>query len=468
MVADLSSSVLRSSDRPALIDGLTGEVLTHRELEARSRRYALALLRTTRPGDVLALAARNEPAWAVAFHGALRAGLAVTPVNPMLTAAEVSAQVRATNASVVVTAASLGDLPGSDVGTLPSVDPDAVAVMPTTSGTTGCAKVALLTHRNIVANIAQHQQISPVTEQDVFCAAIPFCHMYGQTLVLGAALAAGATVVTMPRFDPEAYLDLLHRYRVTRLHIAPPVLATLATAGPLPALRGVLCGGAPADLALLAAAEQRLGCPIRQGYGMTEASPGTHLADEATPPGSIGRPVPGTRCRVVDPVSGSDVPPGTPGELWVSGPQVMRGYVGEEPVGEWLRTGDLVRVDADGCYWVVDRLKDLIKYKGYQVVPGELESLLRRHPAVVNAGVVGVADPVAGELPHAFVVRRGDVTAEELLNWVAAEVAPYKRIRSAEFVDSLPVTPAGKLARRELRAWVTPRRNSRPENTEIT
>ena len=475
-------------DRPALIDGETGEVLTYGELDERSRRFAAGLRRVAGPGDVLALVSHNRPGWAVACYGALRAGLRVAPLSPLLTAAELAAQFRASGARVVVTsdrvAAAVrdaaarvgvrhvhsldGELPGAAGPLGPA---DATAVLATTSGTTGLPKIAQLTHRNLVANLEQHQAISPVTEHVVFCATIPFCHLYGFTLILSAGLRGGATVVTTARFDLAGYLRILRRYGVTRGHFAPPLVAALAQApGPagydLPVLRDAVCGAAPVDLALLARAEERIGGPIRQGYGMTEAGPGTHFPYAAefgrTPAGSVGRPVPDTRHRVVDPESGVDVPAGEPGELWVAGPQVMRGYLGDAEAtartvtGGWLRTGDLVRVDAEGFHWVVDRLKDLIKYKGYQVAPAEVEAVLRTHSCVQAAAVVGVPDPVAGERPHAFVIPRGDVTEEALLAWVGERVAPYKRIRSAEFVTALPISPAGKIARGVLRRRAAP------------
>jgi acyl-CoA synthetase (AMP-forming)/AMP-acid ligase II len=480
-------------DRPALIDGETGEVLTYGELDERSLRLAAGLRRVAGPGDVLALVSHNRPGWAVACHGALRAGLPVAPLSPLLTAAELAAQFRASGARVIVTsdraAAAVRDAAAragvrhvySLDGELPQPPgpqspadrspADEVAVLASTSGTTGLPKLAQLTHRNFVANLEQHQEISPVTEQDVFCATIPFSHLYGFTLILNAALRGGATVVTMARFDLAGYLRLLREYGVTRGHFAPPLVAALAQApGPdghgLPALRDAVCGAAPVDLALLARAEERIGGPIRQGYGMTEAGPGTHFPYRAeferTPAGSVGRPVPGTRHRVVDPESGVDVPAGRPGELWVAGPQVMRGYLGDAEAtartvtGGWLRTGDLVRVDAEGFHWVLDRLKDLIKYKGYQVAPAELEAVLRAHPCVHAAAVVGAPDPVAGERPHAFVIPRGDVTEKELMAWVGQRVAPYKRIRSAEFVSALPISPAGKIARGLLRRRLAP------------
>jgi acyl-CoA synthetase (AMP-forming)/AMP-acid ligase II len=229
----------------------------------------------------------------------------------------------------------------------------------------------------------------------------------------------------------------------------------------LSSLRRGICGAAPLNVEVTERAEKRLGCLIRQGYGMTEASPGTHqVADAdfaATPAGSVGRLVAGTEARIVDPASGEDVPDGEPGELWVRGPQVMAGYL-DDPgataatlVDGWLRTGDLARVDPDGVFWIVDRLKELIKYKGYQVAPAELEALLLTHPDVTDAAVIGVPHAEGGEAPKAFVVTARPTGADALMAWVAERVAPYKKVRAVEFVDAIPKSPSGKILRRQLR-----------------
>jgi acyl-CoA synthetase (AMP-forming)/AMP-acid ligase II len=221
-----------------------------------------------------------------------------------------------------------------------------------------------------------------------------------------------------------------------------------------------VCGAAPINVPVAERAEKRLGCPIRQGYGMTEASPGTHLTPyhllSGIPLGSVGSLAPCTEARIVDPVDGVDVEPGRTGELWVRGPQVMAGYLGnpqataETVVDGWLRTGDLARVDSDGIFWIVDRLKELIKYKGYQVAPAELESLLLTHPDVADVAVVGVPHGGGGEAPKAFVVARRAVDGEELMAWVADRVAPYKKVREVEFVEAIPKSASGKVLRRLL------------------
>jgi acyl-CoA synthetase (AMP-forming)/AMP-acid ligase II len=324
----------------------------------------------------------------------------------------------------------------------------------------------MLTHRNLVANLEQFRAAWRL-DDDVVCAAIPFFHIYGFTVILNSALLAGATVVTLPRFDLRGFLSTIETHRVTRGHFAPPIVLALATAPEvdefdLSSLRRAVCGAAPLDEEVTARAERRIGCLVRQGYGMTEVSPGSHLVPDdrfaTAPAGCVGWLMANTEARVVDPATGIDVAPGTAGEIWLRGPQVMQGYLGHPEAtaaslvdGEWLRTGDLGRADDEGRFWIVDRVKELIKYKGYQVAPAELEAVLLAHPDVVDAAVVGVAHPTAGEAPKAFVVTSRQVDADALMDWVGGRVAPYKRVRDVAFVAAIPRSPSGKILRRLLR-----------------
>jgi acyl-CoA synthetase (AMP-forming)/AMP-acid ligase II len=311
----------------------------------------------------------------------------------------------------------------------------------------------------------QIRSVHRIGGDDVLIGVLPFFHIYGQTVVLNLGLSQGATIVAMPRFDMTQFLDLLERHRVTRAHIAPPVVLGLAKVpgveGRELALRVVISGAAPLDADTAERAGERLGAPIRQGYGMTEASPVTHVAaddglDELDP-GAIGPLVSSTEGRVVDPDSGEDTD--GDGELWIRGPQVMRGYLEDDEAtaatltGDgWLKTGDVARVDDDGCFWIVDRVKELIKYKGYQVPPAELEALLIGHPAVADAAVIPMPDEAGGEAPKACVVPAGDdFDGDALMAWVAEHVAPYKRIRAVEVVDEIPKSASGKIMRRLLR-----------------
>jgi acyl-CoA synthetase (AMP-forming)/AMP-acid ligase II len=266
----------------------------------------------------------------------------------------------------------------------------------------------------------------------------------------------------MPRFDLEEFLRVLQEQRITRALLVPPIVYALAThplvaSYDLSALELIGSGAAPLDAELARACARRIGCPIVQGYGLTETT--TAVSTTAGAPlgsrhSSVGVLLPGTEARIVDPASGQDPGAGEPGELWVRGPQVMRGYLNAEPATAavldpdgWLRTGDLCRADRDGYLFVVDRVKELIKYKGYQVAPAELEAVLSAHPQVADVAVVRSPDQEAGEIPKAFVVANGPVDAEALMAWVAERVAPHKRIRRVEFVDEIPKGPYGKILR---------------------
>ncbi|MET8427666.1 AMP-binding protein [Nocardia sp. NPDC004860] len=480
--------------KPALIDGVTGETITYAELEELTARGAAGLTAAgIRPGDVVALASHNQPSWVVVAHAVLRAGAVLTPLNPILTATEISKQLTDSGAKAVVTSAeardtvfdaaeraavqrrfvlssddpeSFSSLLQSQPSAEAAIDPaTALAALPYSSGTTGASKGVMLSHRNLVANLEQIRYGWTTDGSDVVCAALPFFHIYGFTVVLNSSLLAGATIVTMPRFDMNAYLRIVQDYKVTVGHLAPPMVLALAHAPEvdqydLSSMRFAISGAAPLDEEAVARAQKRTGIVIRQGFGMTEASPATHMVFtrdfESTPAGSVGRLVAGTEARIVDPLTGTDAAPGERGELLVRGPQVMRGYLGRPEatsatiVDGWLYTGDIAVVDGDDFY-IVDRIKELIKYKGYQIAPAELEALLLTHPLISDAAVIGVPDAAGGEIPKAFVVRSGDLEAHVLMDWVAAQVAPYKRIRRLEFVDTIPKSPAGKILRRVLR-----------------
>jgi acyl-CoA synthetase (AMP-forming)/AMP-acid ligase II len=324
----------------------------------------------------------------------------------------------------------------------------------------------MLTHRNLVANICQVDAASQIVrEEDVVIGVLPFFHSYGLLVVLNVMLYKGATVVTMPRFELEAFLRTLQDYGVTRAYLVPPIILALAKHPlveqyDLSKLRVIMSGAAPLSEAIARACAERLGCLVLQGYGLTETSPVTHANPEDPARiklASIGPPLPNTECQIVDLETGASLGPDQVGEVWIRGPQVMKGYWKhpEETARTitadgWLRTGDIGRVDEDGYFYIVDRIKELIKYKGLQIAPAELEAVLLSHPAVADAAVIPSPDEEAGEVPKAFVVLKADASAEELMAYVAERVAPFKKIRRLEFVEQIPRSASGKILRRVL------------------
>ena len=305
----------------------------------------------------------------------------------------------------------------------------------------------MLTHYNLVANILQMVGPFGLREDDIMLGVLPFFHIYGMTVIMNLALHVGATVVTMPRFDLEQCLQILEKYRVTVANVVPPMVLAFAKSPlvdkyDLSRLRTVFSGAAPLKEDLAEAARTRLGCSVVQGYGLTETSPVTHAArasGDRISLASIGPPVPNTEVKVVDVVSQAELGPNEEGEICVRGPQVMKGYLNRPDataamidVDGWLHTGDIGFADERGCFFIVDRLKELIKYKGMQIAPAELEAVLLGHPTIADAAVIPLADEEAGQVPKAFVVLKGELTPADILEYVAARVAPYKKLRSVE------------------------------------
>ncbi|CAL9507494.1 4-coumarate--CoA ligase family protein [Streptomyces sp. enrichment culture] len=490
---------------PALIDGTDGTTLTYEQLDRFHRRVAAGLAEAgVRKGDVLALHSPNTIAFPTAFYAATRAGASVTTVHPLATPEEFAKQLKDCAARWIVTVSPLLDsargaaelaggveeifvcdsAPGhrSLIDMLASTAPEPVvgidpaedvAALPYSSGTTGVPKGVMLTHRQIATNLAQLQPAITAGPGDRVLAVLPFFHIYGLTALMNAPLRHGATVVVLPRFDLEQFLAAVQNHRITALYVAPPIVLALAkhplvAQYDLSSLKHVISAAAPLDASLAAACAQRLGLPpVGQAYGMTELSPGTHVVPldlmEEAPPGTVGKLIAGTEMRIVsldDP--GKDLGPGESGEILIRGPQVMKGYLGRPDAtaamidGDgWLHTGDVGHVDDDGWLFVVDRVKELIKYKGFQVAPAELEALLLTHPGVADAAVIGVYNEDGNEVPHAFVVRHPsapELTEGELMMYVAERVAPYKRVRHVTFIDGVPRAASGKILRRELRA----------------
>ncbi|MDX1623619.1 MAG: AMP-binding protein [Gemmatimonadota bacterium] len=485
------------ADHPALIDGPSGRSLTFGELAGSIRRAAAGLAdRGLAKGDAVALYAPNLPEYAIAFHGAASVGGVVTTVNPLYTARELAGQLEDSQARFLVTIPPLLEkatdaLEGTAVeeifafgeaeGATPfsallasGDEPPEVAIepaeelvaLPYSSGTTGLPKGVMLTHRNLVANVRQMVSVDPVGEDEVAIGILPFFHIYGMTVVMSAALAEGATVVTMPRFDLEAFLGIVERYGVTRANLVPPIILALAKHPvveefDLSSLRQITSGAAPLSAGLEAACADRIGCHVSQGYGLTETSPVTHFSppwdEELHRPGSVGPPIPNTEVAIRDFETGDFLGPGERGEVLIRGPQVMKGYLGREresadaiDADGWFHTGDVGVCDEKGRLEIVDRAKELIKYKGYQVAPAELEAVLLENPAVADAAVIPIPDEEAGEAPKGFVVAAGPLDEASVLAWVAERVAPYKKLRAVELVDEIPKSPSGKILRRVL------------------
>ena len=487
----------RLTDTPALVDGPTGRTLTYGELAAGVRSAAAGLAELGfGKGDVFAVYSPNLPEYAVAFHAVARLGGIVTTLNPLNTVEEAAHQVEDAGARYLLTvppmaekareaarragleelfvfgqadgATPFGELT-QDGGTPPdvAVDPaEDLVALPYSSGTTGLSKGVMLTHRNLVANLLQGDAAGFLAEEEAtVLGVLPFFHIYGLTVVLNYGLYRGATIVTMPRFDLEGMLELVQEHRVTHANLVPPILLALSQhpivdAYDLSSLKEVGSGAAPLGTNVARACWERIGCRVREGYGLTETSPVTHT-NPADPDGirlgSVGPPVSGTECRIVDVGTGEELGPGEKGEIWIRGPQVMKGYFSRPDAtattidGDgWLHTGDIGYADEDGYLYVVDRLKELIKYKGYQVAPAELEAILLDHPAIADAAVIPSPDEEAGEGPKAFVVLEEEVPDEHIMAFVEERVAPYKKVRRVEAVDEIPKSASGKILRRVL------------------
>lgn len=494
-------------DTIALIDGTSGAETTYRELIAHIDGVAGALAnRGIDAETTVALLCPNSPAFATVFHGILRAGATVTTVNSLATADDIEKQLADSKATWFITVSpllagaktaakrigiaddhlivldgakghtSLADLL-NEQATPPDVrfDPAThVAALPYSSGTTGLPKGVMISHRNLVANVEQSRVVIEVGEGDRVLAFLPFFHIYGMTVLLNLAVRQRATLVTMPKFDLVEFLRIMQDHQCSYVFIAPPVAVALAKHPlvdqyDLSSVHTVLSGAAPLDGQLAQAVADRLGVRMIQGYGMTELSPVSHVIPTDRPDlplSSVGLTLPNIECRLLDPATGDDIDMPTEGEspqgeLLCRGPNVMLGYLNNEKATRdvmtedgFLRTGDIATVTWEGVVTVVDRLKELIKYKGYQIAPAELEALLLTHPSIADAAVIGVPDDDGQEVPKAFVVLQDGAELDEdgVMAFVAEHVAPYKKVRRVEFTSAIPKSSSGKILRKDLRA----------------
>lgn len=493
--------------RPCLIDGQTGESYTYSEVESLTRRAAAGLRRMgVGKGDVVMNLLRNCPEFAFSFLGAARLGAATTTANPFYTPHEIHRQAEAAGAKLVVTEACavekvrefaagkgipvvtvdgrfdgcvefeelIGGEEEMDEG---EIHPDDVVALPYSSGTTGLPKGVMLTHRSLITSVAQQVDgENPnlyFSKEDVVLCLLPLFHIYSLNSVLLAGLRAGSAIVIMRKFDIGALVDLVRAHGVTVAPFVPPIVVEITksdrvTAGDLASIRMVMSGAAPMGKDLQDSFMAKLpNAVLGQGYGMTEAGPvlAMCLAFAKEPfevkSGSCGTVVRNAELKIVDPDTGASLGRNQPGEICIRGQQIMKGYLNDPEATKntidkdsWLHTGDIGYVDDDEEIFIVDRLKEIIKYKGFQVPPAELEALLITHPEIKDAAVVSMQDELAGEVPVAFVVRTqgSEISENDIKQFVAKEVVFYKRIHKVFFADSIPKSPSGKILRKDLRA----------------
>ncbi|WP_328535936.1 long-chain-fatty-acid--CoA ligase [Streptomyces sp. NBC_00344] len=466
-------------------------VLTYAELDDASARVA-SLLRAdgVQPGDRVALVMPNITSFPIAYYGILRAGAIVVPMNPLLKAREMAFVLRDSGARTVVTspmaaeeAAQAAAEAGAEslvmgsaafdavlwaVSPMPAVAnraADDTAVILYTSGTTGTPKGAELTHRNLISNtVTAVETLLTVGPHDVLFGGLPLFHAFGQTCALNAAIAAGAALALLPRFDPRQALEIMHRDRVTVFLGVPTMYTALLRTGipdgsDLSQLRLAVSGGSALPVEILHAFERDFGVIVLEGYGLSETSPVTSFNHPGRPrkPGAIGLPIRGVEMTLVSP-QGTPVKTGEVGEIAIRGENIMKGYWNRpEATAEafhdgWFHSGDLARVDEEGFYFIVDRKKDLIIRGGYNVYPREIEEVLYEHPAVAEAAVVGVHHDLHGEEVAAVVALRdgSEATAAQIRDFVRERVAAYKYPRIVTFTDQLPKGATGKILKREI------------------
>jgi long-chain acyl-CoA synthetase len=494
-----------NSGKTALIDASCGRRITFGEYGGLVESLARGLVSAgLAPAEVVAIFLPNSWEFAITYHAATLAGGIPTLLNPSYREREIRYQLDNSGAAFLITDAPL--LENVNLAGLPALrrvfttrnaqagtesfasllrptsakfpeaiqkSEESIAALPYSSGTTGLPKGVMLSHYNLVANVYQVLGVNavPLTTDDVMLCFLPLYHIYGLTVALTLSLTLGSTLVLMPRFDVQKLCGLLIQEGVTMMPMVPPAINAMcqaAEAGILPRehrVRWIKSGAAPLAPELARRLTGLTGIMVNQGYGMTEASPVTHVGFCSPPamnrPASIGQPLALTECRIVD-TGGNEVGEGESGELVMRGPQFMLGYWKEPQATAavlrdgWYFSGDVVRRDDDGFYYVLDRSKEMIKYKGFPVAPAEVEAVLLEHSAVGDCGVVAKPDLDAGEIPCAFVVLRdgfwpSDALDRELRNFVAERLSRHKQPREIRFVEVVPRTPSGKILRRELR-----------------
>ncbi|PON72199.1 4-coumarate-CoA ligase [Trema orientale] len=480
----------------ALIDGSSGLHVSYSHLLRQIRSLSLSLqsqfsLSKGQTAFVLSQTSVHVP---VVYFALLSLGVVISPANPLGSDSEVAHQGRLTRPAIAfATSSSAPKLPkalptvlldspeflslldrvdsADSVGSVPVYQTDTAAIL-YSSGTTGRVKGVSLTHRNLIALIAgyyglRREPAEPEEPRPVSLFLLPMFHVFG-FFMLARGVALGETMVLMARFDFEAMLRTVERHRVTSMPVSPPLVVALVKSEltrryDLSSLRVLGCGGAPLGEEVVKSFNAKFpNVEMSQGYGLTETTGSVARmieAEETKRTASVGRLQENMEAKIVDPVTGQALPPNHKGELWLRGPTIMRGYIGDEkataetvdPEG-WLKTGDLCMFDSEGYLYIVDRLKELIKYKAYQVPPAELEHLLHSHPDIADVAVIPYPDEEAGQLPMAYVVRKpgSNLSEAQVIDFVAQKVAPYKKVRRVAFINSIPKSPAGKILRREL------------------
>nr|CAH7746282.1 unnamed protein product [Callosobruchus chinensis] len=514
LVEYLYSDMDEHIEEPATTCAVSGRSYTYGFLRMLINRCAQALLGHCglKQGDVIGLLLPNIPEYIIVCHGAMEAGIVVTFVNPLYTPDEIKRQFENAGVKMIVTvplllevATTVGpQLPGykstlciggeddlaNNVHGLESllkagheseiqgINPRELALLPYSSGTTGLPKGVMLSHYNLVANLVQvdHDAFRNLHSNDgsrhKVLTVLPYFHIYGFNSIMNLILKSGGHLLSIPRFTPEDYIKALVEYRPTFLFVVPSLLLFLAshpavTKEHLSSIETIQSGAAPLSEGQIQKFREKVGKDdvlIRQGYGMTESSPVTFIMPRITPPskiGTIGVPVPGTEAKIISLTNGETMGTHESGELLVRGPQIMMGYLNNEQATSetideegWLHTGDVAYYDEDAYFYIVDRCKELIKVKGNQVSPTELENLLMEIDGVSDAAVVGIPDALAGEVPRAFVVTKpgAEVTEEDIHRFINSKVTHYKKlVGGVRFIEAIPRNPSGKILRNELR-----------------
>ncbi|XP_022959956.1 4-coumarate--CoA ligase 2-like [Cucurbita moschata] len=495
------------ASRPCLINGATGHVYSYDDVQLTARRVASGLHNLgIKKGDVVMNLLPNSPEFVFTFLGASYRGAIMTAANPFYTAVEIAKQAKAANAKLIVTMACFYDrvkdlaengvkivcvdyavegclhysvLSGADESHLPFVDfaADDVVALPYSSGTTGLPKGVMLTHKGLITSVAQ--QIDGQNpnlyykRNDVILCVLPFFHIYSLNSILLCGLRAGAAILIMQKFEIVSLLELVEKYKASIMPIVPPILLAIAKSSEfekydMSSVRVLKSGGAPLGKKLEDTVREKFPTAILgQGYGMTEAGPvltmSLAFAKEPFPvkAGACGTVVRNAEMKIIDPETGVSLPANSAGEICIRGDQIMKGYLNDLESTKrtidkegWLHTGDIGFIDDDDELFIVDRLKELIKFKTFQVAPAELEALLIAHPKLSDAAVIGMPDEQAGELPVAFVVKAngGEITEEDVKQFISEQVVFYKRLKRVFFVNAIPKAPSGKILRKELRS----------------